>query len=151
MNEPSLNRLKSNHQLGFTLVEILIVVVILGILAAIVVPQFSSAAAESRDSAIRMSLNRIRQQLEVYKEHHDGDYPRLADIEAQLTGATDVFGDPLPLGTIGSFGPYIREIPRNSNSGGTVIDNAAVGESDWFYDETTGAFHANDSAQTRAY
>ncbi len=139
------------HRVGFTLVEILIVVVILGILAAIVVPQFTSAAAESRDSSLRMSLNRVRQQLEIYKEHHDGEYPFLADISEQLTGTTDVAGNVLPLGTPGGFGPYIRELPVNPNTGGRDVDNAAVGGSDWFYDENTGSFHANDSILTRAY
>lgn len=136
---------------GFTLVEILIVVVILGILAAIVVPQFTSAAAESRDSSLRMSLNRIRQQLEIYKEHHDGEYPLLADFEEQLTGTTDVLGNVLPLGTPGGFGPYIREVPNNPNTSGRVVDSAAVGGSDWFYDENIGVFKANDSIITRAY
>ncbi len=143
--------LRSIQRRGFTLVEILIVVVILGILAAIVVPQFTSAAAESRDSSIKMNLNRIRQQLEIYREHHDGSYPTLVDFEDQLVGATDVDGAALPLGTPGAFGPYIREVPHNANSGGTVVGNGAVGSSDWFYNETTGVFHANDSVLTRTY
>ena len=139
------------HRSGFTLVEILIVVVILGILAAIVVPQFTSAAAETRDSSIKMNINRIRQQLEIYREHHDDTYPSLATIEAQLTGSTDVDGNILPLGTPGAFGPYIREVPLNANTNGRTIDNAAVGGSDWFYDEATGEFAPNDSVVTRAY
>jgi general secretion pathway protein G len=153
-----LNRLNRQHRgsnasgtKGFTLVEILIVVVILGILAAIVVPQFTSAAAESRDSSIKMNLYRIRQQLEIYREHHDGNYPSLADIETQLTGSTDVHGAPVALGLPGSFGPYLREMPYNANTNGKAVDNAAVGGSDWFYDENTGSFHANDSVETRLY
>ncbi len=145
------NQIKLSCRSGFTLVEILIVVVILGILAAIVVPQFTSAAAESRDSSIKMNLNRIRQQLEIYKEHHDGNYPTLVDIEAQLTGASDVDGAPLPLGTPGAFGPYIREVPLNANSNGRVVGNGAVGASDWYYNENTGEFAANDSVVTRTY
>ncbi len=136
---------------GFTLVEILIVVVILGILAAIVVPQFTSAAAESRDSSVRMSLYRMRQQLEIYKEHHDGEYPTLAGFIAQMTGRTNVSGEPVESGTAGAFGPYVREIPVNPNTGGRVVSDAEVGGSDWYYDEDTGLFQANDSIITRSY
>ena len=45
----SMNR---KNQQGFTLVELLIVVIILGILAAVVIPQFNSAANESREAAV---------------------------------------------------------------------------------------------------
>ncbi|MEX2214296.1 MAG: prepilin-type N-terminal cleavage/methylation domain-containing protein [Phycisphaeraceae bacterium] len=135
---------------GFTLVEVLIVVVILGILAAIVVPQFVSAASESRDNSIRMDLHRMRLQLELYKEHHNG-YPSLANFEAQMTGFTDASGAIVAAGAPGAFGPYIRDVPRNPNTSGNVVDNAAVGDSDWFYDEATGIFKANDSAETFAY
>lgn len=144
-------RMSTFRQSGFTLVEILIVVVILGVLAAIVVPQFTSAAAESRDSSIKMNVNRIRQQLEIYREHHGGNYPTLAGFVDQLTGVTDEEGNTVPADTQNSLGPYIREIPINANSKGIVVDNLPVGESDWFYDEDTGAFHANDSELTRAF
>jgi general secretion pathway protein G len=146
-----ISRFVQPRRTAFTLVEILIVVVILGILAAMVVPQFTSAAAESRDSSIKMNLNRIRQQLEIYREHHDGFYPTFAGFEAQMTGSTDMDGNPVALGAPGSYGPYIKEIPINANSDGRLIGNGAVGSSDWFYDENTGEFAANDSATTRAY
>lgn len=135
---------------GFTLVEVLIVVVILGVLAAIVVPQFVSAASESRDNAIRMDLHRMRIQMELYKEHHNG-YPTLAGFVVQMTGTTDASGNAVAPATPGAFGPYIREVPLNPNSGGNVVANTAVGTSDWFYDENTGTFKANDSAETFAY
>ena len=146
-----MNRQSHSRFAGFTLVEILIVVVILGILAAIVVPQFTSAAAESRDSSLRMSLYRIRQQLEIYKEHHEGEYPSLIDFQAQLTGRTDVDGNILADGTPGAFGPYIREIPLNPNTSGREVGEGAIGDSDWYYDEVTGIFKANDSIVTHAY
>ncbi len=55
---------------GFTLVEILIVVVILGILAAIVIPQFTSASTEAKQSALVSNLQSVRSQIELYKIHH---------------------------------------------------------------------------------
>jgi general secretion pathway protein G len=149
LSRPEATRVSAAHP-GFTLVEILIVVVILGIMAALVVPQFTSAAAMSRENSIKMSLNRIRQQLEVYKEQH-GSYPSLALFEVQMTGATDANGNAVPLGTPDSFGPYIQRVPPNPNTGGDTVGDGAVGSSDWYYNETTGEIRANDSAETRAY
>ena len=102
---------------AITLIEILIVVVILGILAAIVVPQFVSAASESRENSLKMNLFRIRQQIAVYKEQHNGNYPTLADFEDQMELASD----------------------------------GAIGTSDWYYNQTTGEFRANDSATSATY
>jgi general secretion pathway protein G len=137
---------------GFTLVEILIVVVILGILAAIVVPQFVSAASESRISSIKMDLNRIRQQLEVYREQHQGNYPPLASFAEQMTQPTDADGTTNATRTPAfPFGPYIYQIPKNPRNDLATVGNGAVDTSGWYYNESTGEFRANDSNETRAY
>ena len=64
---------------GFTLVEIMLVIVILGILATIIVPMFSDASMEGQISALKNDLRKIRGQIELYKFHHDGDLPALND------------------------------------------------------------------------
>jgi len=55
---------------AFTLIEILIVVVILGILAAIVIPQFTDASMEAASSNLRSQLQTIRSQIELYNVQH---------------------------------------------------------------------------------
>ena len=60
---------------GFTLVEILIVVIILGILAAIVIPQFTNASEDARKSSLTSQLQTIRSQVELYKLQHRDRYP----------------------------------------------------------------------------
>ncbi|MFZ4429998.1 MAG: type II secretion system protein [Phycisphaerales bacterium] len=60
---------------GFTLVEILIVVMVLGILAAVVVPQFSYATDEARAGAIRTQLRHLQNQIELYAARNKGAYP----------------------------------------------------------------------------
>ena len=137
---------------GFTLVEVLIVVVILGIMAAIVVPQFLSAADDSRESAIKANLHRTRTQLEIYKEDHLNLYPTLAGIADQMTLASKPDGSTAPKGTPGfDFGPYLQTFPNNPSTNTNTVANGAVGTSAWYYDETTGDFHANDSAGSRAW
>ena len=63
---------------GFTLVELLVVVVILAIIAAIVVPQFSSATDDAKESVLASNLARMRSAVDLYKEQH-GHYPGDAD------------------------------------------------------------------------
>lgn len=64
---------------GFTLIEILIVVVILGILAAIVVPQFTNASQEATASSIRSQLQTLRGQIELYRVRNSGNLPASFD------------------------------------------------------------------------
>ena len=139
---------------AFTLVEILIVVVILGILAAIVIPQFSDATQASQESTLRMDLHRIRIQLEIYKEHHGG-YPGLNDFEAVMTRPTNAQGVVAPEGTSKGtaaypFGPYLNSVPRNPRmlTSQPLIGNGNPGTSHWHYDPATGIFRANDSAES---
>lgn len=64
---------------GFTLIEILIVVVILGILAAVVVPQFTNAADDANDAAVRSQLQTLRGQIELYRAQNTPSNPSLID------------------------------------------------------------------------
>jgi prepilin-type N-terminal cleavage/methylation domain-containing protein len=52
---------------GFTLIEILIVVVILGILAGIVITQYVDARVNTDDAVVRTQLNTLRTQIELFK------------------------------------------------------------------------------------
>ena len=133
---------------GFTLVEILIVVVILGILAAIVIPQFTDASTEAKTSSLCTDLQTMRSQIELYKIQHNDAKPASAaeaeaDFVARLTGTTDIAGDV----TGSDYGPYIQQIPTNQfNDLKTIrIDGAAPGAEShgWSFNTTTGAFHAD--------
>mgnify|MGYP002637803081 CR=1 FL=1 len=134
---------KHNAQ-GFTLVEILIVVVILGILAAIVVPQFTSASETAQGNAMIASLQTVRSQLELYRVQHNSAYPTLAQMWANLTTTTDVAG-----ATTGSnFGPYLQKAPVNPFTSTSTI--AADNSGAWEYTAATGALRAVVPAATAA-
>jgi prepilin-type N-terminal cleavage/methylation domain-containing protein len=81
---------------AFTLIEILIVVVILGILAAIVIPQFTSASEEAEISAAKSTLSTIRSQFELFKFKENQVPAAFADMwtGGPITGDTYIQGDP---------------------------------------------------------
>ncbi|MDD5135631.1 MAG: type II secretion system protein [Phycisphaerae bacterium] len=132
---------------GFTLVEILIVVVILGILAAIVIPQFSDASTEAKTSSLLSNLQTVRSQIQLYKIQHTDALPGAggASFAAALTGQTDVAG---AVGT--DYGPYLQAIPKNPfNDLSTVTEGTTnpteAGTTGWFFNTSTGEFLAVDS------
>src|SRR5689334_10229624 len=124
---------------GFTLVEILIVIVILGILAAIVVPQFSNASQNSREVTLRDTLRFMRSQIEVFKaQHRDvppghpggniGTPPLEAALLDHLLKYTDEFCGVSDVQTpLARFGPYLSKMPPNPISGLTSVKMVANG------------------------
>ncbi len=104
---------------GFTLIEILIVVVILGILAAIVIPQFSSASQEAAISSVRSQLQTLRSQVELYRVQNNG-YPAEGVVSSDsASNAPGGFQDLVN-------GGYLQRLPEVP--AGWQISLAATGE-----------------------
>lgn len=133
---------------AFTLVELLIVVIILGILAAVVIPQFSDASTDTKFSSLGTNLATIRGQIELYKLQHNGVYPLLASFTDQMTKKTNVGGT--TSGGDVKFGPYLQRIPNNpfTNTNDVSSTVSTDGTKAWYYVETTGQFNANDGGTT---
>jgi len=130
---------------GWTLVEVLIVVIVLGVLAAIVVPQFTAASTDAKLSALKTNLDTIRGQLELYKAQHNGTYPTsIETFVDQMTKASEPGGWTAEVGTPGfDLGPYLQSIPNNPYTGSNTISSSPPGESAWYYEPGTGHFRAN--------
>ena len=116
----------------FTLVEILIVVVILGILAAIVIPQFSDASTQSKVSSLQSSLQTLRSQISLYKIQHNDAAPVVATFGTQMTQFTDVDGGVSATKTATHiYGPYLQSVPNNPFTTGNTVGSANT--FDWNY------------------
>ena len=150
---------RSTRKSGFTLVEILIVVIILGILAAIVIPQFTNASTEARENSTRSLLQTIRSQVELYKLQHGDRWPTDDGTATgpwnwtKLTAKTNEDGS-----TTGTpvLGPYLQSTPVNSHrnqSGVQVVANDAAAISatagaaeGWVFSSATGKIFAFESS-----
>ncbi len=124
-------RIKNRVQRAFTLIEILIVVVILGILAAIVIPQFTDASQQAMESSVVTQLQTLRSQIEL----HDVQFP-LTPFEPLVQG-----WDQLTTGGTdpGNNGDYLQMEPKNPMMNGSVAVAAAVGTgAGWIWFDANG-------------
>ncbi len=88
---------------GFTLTELLIVVLILGALAFIAIPRISASAATAKENACATNIDMLNSQIEMYAANNDGTYPTaLTDV----TGDADYFPDGAPTCPLGGTYTY---------------------------------------------
>jgi prepilin-type N-terminal cleavage/methylation domain-containing protein len=143
---------------GFTLVELLIVVVILAILSAIVVPQFASSTDEAKESALDSTLAGFRSAIALYYQQHGdnlgsktavpgactgtagtGDASDAANkelaLKSQLTLYTNAAGQACSKKDAGFvYGPYMKlsnnEMPSNPITSVKTLEVVSAGDLD---------------------
>jgi len=114
---------------GFTLVELLVVIVVLAVLAAIVLPKFVGAGTRSKESALRSDLKLARNRVALFY-NDTGAYP--ASLAA-LTATSAPASGFAPDGTARSIaaeewhGPYLESIPNDPVSGRAFAYSTADG------------------------
>lgn len=158
---------------GFSLVELLVVIVIIGILAMIIVPQLSTSTDEAKLSTLQSDLSAMRSAVEVYRAQHNA-YPAevmptnppagvssLADaFVAQMTRYTDAGGRiSNTKDATFKYGPYLKgnNLPMNpfndkedvtidaSEADITVRNSSGAGTA-WKFYAKTGVFMSADGA-----
>lgn len=120
---------------GFTLIELMIVVAIIGILAAIAIPQFANLVAKSQEGATKGNLGTLRSALSIYYGDTEGVYP------------TDNFVNSLQLNAKYVQSVPIASLPKTNNNGGhanvptvTAVATVAALAADtggWNYDNNS--------------
>ncbi len=143
-------------QKGFTLVELLIVVIILAILAAIVVPQFASTTTDARDASLDTTLGNMRSAIDLYYQQHNSTFPgnsaasgatcpgggtagtgdtttdllRATAFISQMTMYTNALGQACSTtDAVFSFGPYLKkaDLPDNPLGAGNALVVTSTG------------------------
>jgi prepilin-type N-terminal cleavage/methylation domain-containing protein len=169
-----MKRITFKDQSGFTLIEMLIVVLLLGILAMLIVPQISVSTADANLNTLQSNLGALRNAIELYYHQHNQVYAGVVDVDGstattnatapnasvrQLTEFTDINGHAqVNRDATHVYGPYLKatSLPTNPfNSMNTlacdisVTDITAraliVPETAWAYHPSLGVFFANDA------
>jgi prepilin-type N-terminal cleavage/methylation domain-containing protein len=110
------------YNLGFTLVELMVVVSVIGILSSIVYANFGSARAAARDDIRKSSLEEVRLALELYKAQY-GRYPLSCRGDNAWSGANHALYDCATVGKDsrvyieGLVPEFIAELPWDPNTG----------------------------------
>jgi prepilin-type N-terminal cleavage/methylation domain-containing protein len=151
---------------AFTLVEILIVVTILGILAAVVMPMASGGAISAKQSALATDLQLLNRFILVYKAHHlelapgypNGQTSAVPTEQAFIDQAilsSNAAGQTAAVGTPGfERGPYMQHIPANPLNGLSTVQMLGNGDSfpadgdnshGWIYKAVTGQIRADST------
>ncbi|HZN68367.1 MAG TPA: type II secretion system protein [Tepidisphaeraceae bacterium] len=111
---------------GFTLIEILIVVVLLGIMAAIVFPQFTNSSHQAKQAALAKIVQTVRTQIVLYKAQHGDQLPDLPNAAS----VNQHFRPLLRVTTYGNpprdYGPYLLSLPVNPVTGGSRVRPATT-------------------------
>lgn len=141
---------KIENNKGFTLVELLIVIVILGILAAVVIARFGGATRESKESNLKGNLRTLRSALESYKANSKSNsYP--TSLNDLWDGSADdvyfkTFLERIPID------PFFRSksiymvtasLPLDPSDSILVRDTKISGGGGWAYDSRVGRLCAN--------
>ena len=120
-----MERLYMRRARAFTLVEILIVVVLLGVLAAIVVPTVGNSATRARETTLAMDLNLLRRFIPIYTSQHLETPPGYPNGNRNTPPTEDAFVEQATLSSTAAgltaargsagfpYGPYLSKIPVN--------------------------------------
>src|ERR1700692_3515613 len=125
---------KNLQKKGFTLIELMIVVAIIGILAAIAIPQFANLVGKSQEGRTKANLGTIRSALSIYYGDTEGWYPQ----DTLANG----------LNTLSASGKYLQsvpnaDLPRTVNNVGhgsvpTITLTAGQDAGGWYYNNGGG-------------
>ncbi len=102
-----MSRLASRKSKGFTLIEMLIVIVVIAILALIVIPRLLGAGRKAKEASLKGDLHQLRNAIQQF-EADCGDYPLALDDLITAPGAGTQGGQGIDIDATAWQGPYLR-------------------------------------------
>ena len=126
MNREEIKKTVRKAQQGFTLIEIMVVVGIIGLLVAVLIPNVTGKMNEARIASARIQIKNVDEALVAYSMKHGGKYPDSLDVlteetedeDALLQGGTeDPWGTPLQLEKRGKKRPKITSAGPDGEMG----------------------------------
>lgn len=126
-------RMVNRKSKGFTLIEMLIVIVVIAILALIVIPRLLGAGRKAKEAALRGDLRQLRNAIQQF-EADCGDYP--AALTQLQTAPSGNGGNGIALDAVGWQGPYLR------TPDGALPKDPFTGNNTWTYTAAPGDVHS---------
>ena len=127
-----MSMLVSRKSKGFTLIEMLIVIVVIAILALIVIPRLLGAGRKAKEAALSGDLHELRNAIQQF-ESDTGDYPAaLGDLMTKPAAGSNG-GNGIALDLTAWSGPYLR------TADGNLPADPFTGLETWTYTATSGA------------